>query len=273
MHPLDTAIALTSAAPGQFSGQTSPAYWNMVGPFGGCTAAQLLQAVLQHPDCQGEPVSLTVHFAAAQQDGPFTIQATPARTNRSTQHWILALLQPGADGQPQLVTTAMAVTAQRRKTWSASDQPMPRVAPPSAYAQAQVAGDFKPPWLSRYEMRPIEGAMPQKWDGADHGSLTQLWLRDAPARALDFPALAAMADVFFPRVWLRRARLVPAGTVALTVYFHADSALLAATGKGHVLAQARGQGYRNGFFDHNAQLWSEAGDLLATSHQVVYFKE
>ncbi len=273
MHPLDTAIALTSAAPGQFSGQTSPAYWNMVGPFGGCTAAQLLQAVLQHPDCQGEPVSLTVHFAAAQQDGPFTIQATPARTNRSTQHWILALLQPGADGQPQLVTTAMAVTAQRRKTWSASDQPMPRVAPPSAYAQAQVAGDFKPPWFSRYEMRPIEGAIPQKWDGADHGSLTQLWLRDAPARALDFPALAAMADVFFPRVWLRRARLVPAGTVALTVYFHADSALLAATGKGHVLAQARGQGYRNGFFDHNAQLWSEAGDLLATSHQVVYFKE
>jgi len=50
---------------------------------------------------------------------------------------------------------------------------------------------------------------------------------------------------------LRRARRVPIGTVSMTVYFHADSALLAGTGTGCLLGQARGQEFRNGLFDYN----------------------
>ena len=45
-----------------------------------------------------------------------------------------------------------------------------------------------------------------------------------------------------------------------------------ATGTGFVLAQARAQAFRNGFFDQTAQLWNEAGEMLVTSHQIVYFK-
>ncbi|HOS86416.1 MAG TPA: thioesterase family protein, partial [Burkholderiaceae bacterium] len=37
--------------------------------------------------------------------------------------------------------------------------------------------------------------------------------------------------------------------------------------------QARAQSFFNGFFDQSAELWNEAGDLLATTHQIVYFKE
>ena len=59
----------------------------------------------------------------------------------------------------------------------------------------------------------------------------------------------------------------------MTVYFHAGSAQLAECGHGWVLGQARAQAFRNGFFDQTAQLWSENGHLLATSHQVVYYKE
>ncbi len=82
-----------------------------------------------------------------------------------------------------------------------------------------------------------------------------------------------MADVFFPRVWLRRATRVPAGTVSMTVYFHAGAAQLADTGTGWLLGQAQAQGFRNGFFDQAAQVWNQAGALLATTHQVVYYKE
>ena len=92
-------------------------------------------------------------------------------------------------------------------------------------------------------------------------------------RPLDFASLAALCDVFFPRVWLRRARIVPAGTVSFTVYFHADSAQLAAQGSAHVLGQADAQALRNGFFDQTAQIWDTQGQLLATSHQIVYYKE
>ena len=270
---MDEALALGHAAgAGQYEGTTHPGYWNMVGPFGGITAATLLQAVMRHPDRLGDPLSLTVNYAGALAEGAFTVQATPVRTNRSTQHWTLSILQPGADGAPVVTTTATAVTAVRRETWSVGDVPMPEVAPPAQH-RAIVAPPGAVVWLNRYEMRPIAGFIPRTWDGSGDHSLTQLWMRDAPPRPLDFCALAALADVFFPRVWLRRARQVPAGTVSITVYFHATAEQLQATGTGFLLGQARGQEFRNGFFDQTVQLWNESGTMLATSHQIVYYKE
>ena len=59
----------------------------------------------------------------------------------------------------------------------------------------------------------------------------------------------------------------------MTVYFHVAQAELSATGQGYVLGQARSQSFFNGFFDQSAQLWNQAGHLLATTHQIVYFKE
>ena len=66
---------------------------------------------------------------------------------------------------------------------------------------------------------------------------------------------------------------VELGTVSMTVYFHADAALLQATGAGYLLGQTQAQAFRNGYFDQAAQLWNEAGQLLVTTHQVVYYKE
>ena len=48
---------------------------------------------------------------------------------------------------------------------------------------------------------------------------------------------------------------------------------LAATGEGYLLGQARSQSFFNGFFDQSAELWNEAGHLLATTHQIVYYKD
>jgi hypothetical protein len=272
-HPLDEALRLTSTEfPGQYEGHTHPAYWNMVGPFGGVTAAALLQAVMQHPERLGEPLSLTVNYAGPLGDGPFTVQATPVRTNRSTQHWTLYILQAeGAGADPVVTTTATAVTVARRETWSVGDVPMPKVSAPDQHQRVPPLKGVE--WVNRYEMRIIDGGFPQVWDDSGDHSVTQLWMRDAPPRPLDFCGLAAMADVFFPRVWLRRARRVPAGTVSITVYFHASEAQLKETGTGYLLGQARAQEFRNGFFDQTAQLWNEAGTLLATSHQIVYYKE
>jgi len=265
-HAFDTAIALTAQPDGAYLGQTSPAYANMVGPFGGVTAAQALNAALQHPDRRGEPVAFTVNYAAALADGPFALHARPARTNRSTQHWVIEMLQAG-----QTVLTATAVTALRRETWGAGEHSMPNVPRPDAVPPPQ--GPRPVEWIKRYELRFLEGGLPAAWDDRDHGvSRTQLWVRDDPPRPLDFAALTALSDVFFPRIWRRRARLVPVGTVSMTVYFHADAAQLAATGTGYLLGQAQAQAFRHGYFDQTAQLWNEAGALLVTTHQVVYYK-
>ena len=272
-HPLDRAVALVATdVPGQYQGQASQDYWNMVGPYGGVTAAALVQAMQQHTQCLGDPVSLTVNYAAAVGAGAFVIDANPVRTNRSTQHWMLTVKQADEQGQLQVVTTATAVTALRRQTWSTSDAPMPRV-PPSAEAMRVPPLVDAVEWLNRYEMRFVDGILPMTEDGAEHDSRSLLWVRDNPPRPLDFVALAAVSDVFFPRIWLRRAKHAPAGTVSITVYFHAGREELAAAGDGLLLAQARGQEFRNGFFDQSAQLWSESGVMLATSHQIVYYKE
>lgn len=275
-HPFDQAMALAPQPDGSLLGGTTPAYWNMIGPFGGITAAAALNAVMQHPQRLGEPISLTVNYAGAMAAGAFTAHARPARTNRSTQHWIVELSQTDGHGASQVTTTATVVTAARRPTWSASDSPMP-VTPPAAEVPRVQPPVANVAWLERYEMRPIVGAIPLRWDGqahdGEHGSLTRLWMRDDPPRTPDFCALAALSDVFFPRVWLRRATRVPVGTVSMTVYFHADSRLLADSGDGYLMAEARAQAFRNGFFDQTGLLWNDQGMLLCSTHQIVYYKE
>ena len=267
----DQAIALQplerveSSANGCYSGSTHAAWLNMVGPFGGITAAVLLNAVMLHPNRLGNPVSFTINFCAGVAEGAFEIIAKPARTNRSTQHWTVELTQAGST-----VLTATAVTAVRRTTFSRIESHMPTVT--SANRLPRAAADFLP-WMQRYDMRSLTGHLPTVWDGVEGDTLTQMWVRDVQERQIDFMSLTAMADSFFPRVYLRRRTFVPIGTVSMTVYFHADAAELATLGTSFVLGQAKAQCFYNGFFDQNAQLWSEAGTLLATTHQVVYFKE
>ncbi|MEO6016952.1 MAG: thioesterase family protein [Polaromonas sp.] len=273
VHSFDQALRLEAAGserPDTWLGHSSPVYWNMVGPFGGTTAATAVRAILLHPALLGEPIALTVNYAAAMAEGPFAVKATPMRTNRSTQHWTVALSQADANGVEGVVMTATAVTAARRETWSQNDTPMPGLEFSDALPRLRFTTSA---WTNRYDLRAVRGAIPSVWDGGGDDSLTQLWVRDDPPRALDFPALAAMSDVFYPRVWLRRATRVPAGTVSITTYFHADSRQLAECGEGYLLGQATAQVFRNGFFDQTAQLWSQAGVLLATSMQIVYYKE
>jgi acyl-CoA thioesterase len=265
-HPFDRAVALDALAPGRYAGRTDPAWANMVGPFGGVTAATALQAILLHPDRLGEPVALTVNFCAALADGAFEVEAQAVRTNRSTQHWAVSIEQAG-----ETVLTATALTATRRETWGAQEVRAPQVLSPAGLGRPQLPAAVE--WVKRYDMRFAEGPLPRVWDGEGENSRTVLWARDEPPRALDFTSLTALCDVFYPRVWRRRATRVPAGTVSMTAYFHAGSAELAQVGDGWLIGQAESSALRNGYFDQRAHVWSQAGVLLATTHQVVYYKE
>lgn len=280
-HSFDTAIHLTpdfDIKANQFLGMTSPAWWNTVGPWGGVSAAVVLNAVMTHPSCLGAPVALTMNYASGLKQGVFKVVATPARTNRSTQHWWLELRQADANGVDVVVLTGTAITAVRRETWSANDLPMPVVTPAEDVHRITPTANTMA-WIQRYDLRPVIGPVPAQWDvGASSddpmlASLSQIWVRDDPLRPLDFASLAAMSDIFFPRILLRRPVKVPAGTVSMTVYFHAGAAELAESGTGYLLGQARGQTFRNGFFDQAGQLWNAAGTLLVTTHQLVYYKE
>lgn len=272
LHRVDQAVHLTPTGPGEYSGATSEHYWNMIGPYGGTTAAAMLQAVLLHPERLGDPVALTVNFAGPVARGAFTVRARPARTNRSTQHWIVEQLQADAEGQLMTVTTATVVTGLRRGAFDLVENTLPEAPAPESIAQVHIPKS--PAWFGSYELRPVKGAPPRVWNGSDAGdSLNRMWIRDAPRRPLDYLSLTAIADMFYPRIWRRRATFVPMGTVSMTVYFHTDAVVLADTGDGYLFGQGRGQVFFKGFHDLNAQLWNRAGRLLATTHQMLYFKE
>jgi len=266
-HPFDAAIHLEPQGEGRWRGHTHEAYGNMVGPFGGTTAAATLAAVLAHPARRGEPIALTVNFAGPVAEGPFDVEAMAARTNRSTQHWSVQMRQ-GAD----VVATATAVLATRRETWSAVEAGFPQA--PSAEGIARTPPLERVRWTHAYDMRFVQGPLQiDRPPVGERDSVSLLWVRDEPPRALDFCSLAALCDVFFPRLFVKRGTWVPIGTVSFTVYFHADAATLAAIGAQHMLAHARAQQFRNGYFDQSAELWGPGGELLAVTHQIVYYKE
>ena len=123
-----------------------------------------------------------------------------------------------------------------------------------------------------YDMRYVEGAMPGKDGEPDPSSTSTLWVRDSAGRPVDYPALAALCDIFYPRVFLRRGGFIPSGTISLTTYFHADQPQLDAVAGDFVLATAHANRFSRGYFDQSAKVWTRDGGLLATTHQIVYFK-
>lgn len=266
-HALDRSTRLVRDGDGALTGRTDPAYANMVGPFGGITAATMLNAVLTHPERIGDPVALTVNFAGPIADGGYTIEVVPVRTNRSTQHWSITMTQ-GAE----TAANATAVFALRRETWTSTETGFPQVPPANLLERTRIPGF--PPWLDNYDLRFVQGARPDPAK-AEHelDSVSVAWIRDDPPRPLDFLSLAAICDAFFPRIMIRRPRRVPAGTVSITTYFHADARRLAAQGERPVLGAARASHFGLGYHDQSAEIWSDDGALLATSHQIVYYKE
>ena len=267
LHPLETATLLTQLETGLYHGRTSAAYRNMVGPFGGIISSILLNAILIHPERLGDPIALTVNFAGPIEDGEFTVATKVLRTNRTTQHWYVELTQ----GE-QVGATATAVFATRRDTWSATEVRFP-AAPAAATIEREPPID-RAAWTAAYDMRFLHGRLDlAEKDMHASDSVSSLWIRDEPPRPLDFISLAAICDAFYPRIFIRRPPRVPAGTVSLTTYFHADAGALMQQGSRPVLGTARALHFGKGYFDQTAEVWSDNETLLATSHQVVYYKE
>ncbi|QKT05907.1 thioesterase family protein [Gordonia sp. X0973] len=260
-HVFDEAITVAALPDGVFRATTHSAYDNMVGPFGGITAATVVNALQHHPDVLGQPLSLTLNYVAPVASGTWDLHTTIVRTNRTNQHWTFTIEQEGAT-----VSTGSAVFGIHRETWADTEAQRPQVPAPEAVA----AVDFPEfiAWARNYDKRFVAGSLEAKSDD----STSTVWLRDLPERPLDYPALTSMTDAFFPRVFLRHGTYMPAGTITLTTYFHATPDELAAQGTDHVLGTARGARFGNGHFDQYAQIWG--GDtLLATTTQLVYFKD
>jgi acyl-CoA thioesterase len=268
MHSLDAATSLSPIAGHRLRGTTCPIYWNFAGPFGGVTAATLLRAVLEDPDRRGDPVALTVNFTARIAAGEFDVVPRLVRTGKSIQHWYVELVQGDV-----VAANATIIVAVRGKTWAHQPCRPPAVPPPESIAPMPTDG--RNAFVGQFEFRFVGGA-PQfkaQFDGEPRSARSEVWLNNAVPRPWDFIGLATACDLFFGRIYFVQGTLFPIATVSLTAYFHVGEAQLAALGDNPLLGVADAHAFEAGFFDQAAQLWSADGKLVATTTQVVSYRE
>ncbi len=263
----DSSIQLSAEGPGRFRLPTSDAYWNMIGPYGGWSAAATLQAVLEDPRSTGLPLAATVQFMGGFDQGILDVRSEPLRVNRSTQFW-QSRLSPetgGPDADPAVL--AIVTLAKRRESLEAQEHTMPDVPPPEDVAEFEPF-DQAPAFTRNYVHRYVKGRM---FSGAsDTHSL--VWYRCREGSALTWAGLMSYCDVSFPRLFFRRTSFTPIATVSMSVHFHCDTEDLAAIGSDYVLVECWGRVVRGGYFDQGAIIWSRDGKLLAFSDQVMWFR-
>lgn len=266
MHPFDRATQVT-AVDGGWRGESCADYFAFVGPFGGTTAATMLRAILIQPERIGDPLSVTVNFCAPVGNGGFDLAVRLMKATRSTQHWMVELLQNG-----EVATFMTAVFAARRPSWSHQAATMPN-APPFDQVRP-IPNNLVAPWAQQYQFRFVEGApcYSDTLNDAPGSAYSRMWLSDTQPRPIDFLSLLSMSDSFFARIFHVLGAIVPIGTVSMTTVFHADSADLAAENTTAVLGAADANIFHKSFSDQTGELWSPSGRLLATTSQVVYFK-
>lgn len=273
-HTLDALVALEettaggappagpdSDGPRTVTARTHAAWANMVGPYGGATAAQALAAVDTDPRAHGRPAALTLNFAAPVVDGAMSVVVEPVRTNRSNQHWTVRI-----DQEAHAVLTGTALYAQGRETFSDTEVQAPEVPAPAEVDVAHYSAGL--PWTDNYAFRLISGAP----DVPSASSETVMWVAQSQPRTWDHVSLTAACDVFFPRIFARTGTASPAGTITYTVYFHTGRGVLAAQGE-NLLVRARASRFHDGLFDQIGHVWGQDGELLATTTQLVYFKD
>lgn len=268
LHPFDKALALERLDDGLWRGAPDPAYGNMAGPFGGLTAALLLQAVLNDERKLADPIALTVNFCSAIAQEPFVIETKLQRGGRTTQHWSVELKQDGA-----VAATASVVCGSRKPVWSHQPARAPEIAAREQLTRSLFPG--RPVWTRRYAFQFAEGGLDDypRADGVIRSARSVALLQDDPPRPLDFAALAALSDAFFVRIMHARGTFQPMATVTLTTYFHLGGDELKALGAAPVIGQADAAVFSGGFADQTCSLWSEAGKLIANGVQATWYKE
>jgi acyl-CoA thioesterase len=239
-----------------------PRYEALHGMFGGWAAAVALAAVEADADPEHVASALAINYLVAIPPGTAVRICTRRLAGgRSVSHWFVELRS--AEGDRELAA-ATAVLANRQPTDGHLQAVFPEVPGPEDLAE------WHPPDAAgrQTSVRPIEGHPP--FGRMNTRSLA--WVREISGRPVDRLQLAYLSDATAPRsfFWSDGPRL--SATLAMTTYFHATADELAAVGDDYVLSEATGTRGSASIADQSLCIWSRAGVLLSTSHQVCLYR-
>ena len=207
-------------------------------------------------DAERQARTATMHFLRAPEPGPVTVSAVVERAGRS-----LTTVSGRMEQQEKLIGLALGAYS---KPWPGpllDEAPMPEVEPPEPDLPIDDGRTNRPPFLERLTMQRRFGDPP--FTGSE-SSLAGGWLGLREERPLDAPAVAVLADAWFPAPWPRLRELAPAPTIELTIHFRSPLPLE----RSLLLGRFRSDYVRDGFFDEQGELWAPDGTLVALSRQL-----
>ena len=260
------AMTLTATGPGRWITHAAPAWRNPGGGLWGGYAIGLAVRVMEaEPDALGEPLSLTLTYAAALPAGELDVRTRRLRQGGSIGVWEVEIRPAGSD---QVGVHAIVTMARRPATPEFSFASMPAAPEPESLPSPDLPGGSQHFGAQAFERRSAEGFPPKP--SADSRSLAWVRSRRGP---WDKALLGMVTDHSAPRAFYALGPSVNTTTLSLTVYLHATAAELAEIGDDYVLIECEGRVGAGGASDERSSYWRRDGKLLATSEQLAWYRE
>ncbi len=260
------SIPLTPVAPGRWTTFAATEWSNPGGGLWGGYAIGLCIRVLEaEPSAIGEPLSLTLTYAAGLPSGALDIRTRRLRQGGSIGVWEVELLPAGSD---QVGVHGVVTMAKRPKTPDFAFASMPAAPDPESLPSPEMDGVRTHYGASAFERRGLEG-FPPKPSG---NSRTLAWVRSRRG-SLDKALLGMITDNSAPRVMYALGPTVMTTTLSLTAYLHATVEEIAEVGDDFILVECEGRVGGGGASDERSSYWRRDGKLLATSEQLAWYRE
>jgi acyl-CoA thioesterase len=258
-HAFELATAV-GGGPGSWTAQIDPGWTIADRPNGGYLLAMAARAALGAVE-RPHPLAVSGHFLAPPAIGPAELEGTRLRAGRSLSTARATLAQ---DGQPMLeaLVTAGRLGADGTPDWQRASGP-PDLPPPDEClpGRPDLPSGIRVNILDHLDVR-LDPATAGSSLGRPGGRLEMRgWVRFRDGRPPDALALLQAVDALPPTSFeLGVAAWAP--TVELTVYLRGLPA------PGWLACVVRGQLWRDGWFDEDAEVWDASGRLVAQSRQL-----
>lgn len=234
------------------------------GAFGGLVVGWMVRASeASEADAEREIRTLSAQIVGPVQRGPMTLQVETLREGSGVSTRAVRLVQGGA-------VLAHAVVSHGRRRVADRDfsmEPAPFVPPSQDVEVAPVEPPIGPEFAQNLEFRPVSGfpmSAPDELGGGAARSVGYVRFKSPPP-VVDVAYLAAIADAYWPSIYVTESMLRPMATLAFTLDVHTDPASLDPAQP--FLVETRALAGRDGFVLEDRRVFSQAGALVASNRQ------
>ena len=265
-YALDQSLDLQKMTSNSFTLEIGEEWWNFTSAFGGWLLSAGVAALEGIIDPGSEVISVSATFPSPASSGTANIDTTLIRKGSRTSFWRVSISASEGSGE-QFLCADMTVSTGRSKT----DEGFARESLNTVQVDDAVAQDLTgvgPKWLQFVDMRQVEGMPFQR----NPEPLTKSWIRLKDGRPNDVKSLLLFADSPMPRTFFTTDSVRVGSTVSFSFYMLVPQLEIQSSEGDWFLVETNSDSVQYGSYEQTVRLWSSVGQLIATSHQMAFFR-